>query len=63
MSVGIQYKKEVVIMDGKTKELTHATSELNLKIKALAVVLVGCLLVAPLTRAQGSNKLKIIEAT
>lgn len=51
MSGGIKHSKEVVFMDGKIKRLTDITT-LQISIKLLVVALVGCLMVAPLTRDQ-----------
>jgi len=56
MSVGIEHSKEVVIMDRTTKLTKTTTMLLSIKIKALVVAVVSCLLVAPLTRDQVNLK-------
>ena len=53
MSVGIKHSKEMVIMDRTTKLTKTTTTLFSIKIKTLVVV-VSCLLVAPLTRDQGN---------
>jgi len=64
MSVGIKIKREVHMEAGKKTKTANMTmkmklkARLNLKFKIIVAVVVGCLMVAPLTR---DYKLKCCE--
>ena len=52
MSAGIKHSKEVSMKDRNVRDMTQSTAaHFRLKVSMLAAAVVGCLLVAPLTRA------------